>query len=170
MHAEGDFAAEPCLSQKRARQHCELVRWRRHRPLPRFSAYAASKAAVVHFTETLSEECTSANIDVNAVAPGALNTRLLQQVIEAGPDLVRTGFYKRSLKQQDSGGAPLQKGADLCVFLLSDASNGITGKLLSAIWDPWMELPNHVSDLNSTDIYALRRIVPKDRGMDWDKS
>jgi NAD(P)-dependent dehydrogenase (short-subunit alcohol dehydrogenase family) len=67
----------------------------------------------VHFTETLSEECTSANIDVNAVAPGALNTRLLQQVIEAGPDLVGTGFYERSLKQQNSGGAPLEKGADL---------------------------------------------------------
>jgi 3-oxoacyl-[acyl-carrier protein] reductase len=139
-------------------------------PLPRFSAYAASKAAVVRFTETLSEECKGANIDVNAVAPGALNTRLLQQVIEAGPDLAGSGFYERSLKQQESGGAPLEKGADLCVFLLTEASNGITGKLLSALWDPWTELPNHVSDLNTTDIYSLRRIVPKDRGMDWDKS
>ena len=46
-------------------------------PLPRLSAYAASKAAVVRFAETLAEELEGTGIDVNAIAPGALNTRLL---------------------------------------------------------------------------------------------
>jgi NAD(P)-dependent dehydrogenase (short-subunit alcohol dehydrogenase family) len=138
-------------------------------PMPRFSAYAASKAAVVRFTETLAEECMGANIDVNALAPGALNTQMLQQALEAGPERAGSSFYDRFLKQQASGGAPLEKAADLCAFLLSDASNGITGKLLSAVWDPWMELPSHLSDLKSTDIYNLRRIIPKDRGRNWDE-
>jgi 3-oxoacyl-[acyl-carrier protein] reductase len=136
-------------------------------PLPRLSAYAASKAAVVRFTETLAEELRGTRIDVNAVAPGALNTRLLDEVLAAGPDKVGKTFYERSLKQKADGGAPLEKGAALCVFLLSTESDGITGRLLSAIWDPWADLPQRRAELEKSDIYTLRRIVPKDRGQGW---
>jgi NAD(P)-dependent dehydrogenase (short-subunit alcohol dehydrogenase family) len=136
-------------------------------PLPRLSAYAASKAAVVRFTETLAEELRGTRIDVNAVAPGALNTRLLDEVIAAGPDKVGKTFYERSLRQKADGGAPLDKGAALCAFLLSAESDGITGRLLSAVWDPWSDLPARRAELEGSDIYTLRRIVPKDRGRDW---
>jgi NAD(P)-dependent dehydrogenase (short-subunit alcohol dehydrogenase family) len=136
-------------------------------PMPRLSAYAASKAAVVRFTETLSEELRGTKIDVNAVAPGALNTRLLDEVITAGPAKVGQVFYDRALKQKADGGAPLEKGAALCVFLLSAESDGISGKLLSAVWDPWADLPARRAELEKSDIYTLRRIVPKDRGQDW---
>ena len=136
-------------------------------PLPYLSAYAASKAAVVRFMETLAGEVEEDHIDVNAIAPGALNTRLLDEVLEAGPEKVGQRFYERSLKQKSEGGAPLEKGADLAVFLASAASDGITGKLISALWDPWPDLPQHFEDLHKTDVYTLRRIVPKDRGMDW---
>jgi len=136
-------------------------------PLPRLSAYAASKAAVVRFTETLAEELHGTRIDVNAVAPGALNTRLLEEVIAAGPDKVGEAFYQRSLRQKADGGAPLEKGAALCAFLLSADSDGITGRLLSAVWDPWSDLPARRAELEKSDIYTLRRIVPKDRGRDW---
>jgi len=134
-------------------------------PLPRISAYAASKAAVVRMTETLAEELRDWNIDVNAIAPGALNTRLLDEVLAAGPDKVGKSFYDRSLKQRDEGGAPLDKGAVLAVFLASSESNGITGKLLSAVWDDWKNLPARRDQLNKSDVYTLRRIVPEDRGM-----
>lgn len=136
-------------------------------PMPGVSAYAVSKAGIVRFVETLALEVREQRIDVNAIAPGALNTRLLDEVLAAGPDKVGKKFYEQSLKQRDTGGTPLAKGADLAVFLASDASDGVTGKLLSAVWDPWADLPNHLDELNSTDIYALRRIVPKDRGMGW---
>jgi 3-oxoacyl-[acyl-carrier protein] reductase len=139
-------------------------------PLPRLSAYAASKAAVVRFTETLAEELRGTPIDVNAVAPGALNTRLLDEVLAAGPDKVGQVFYERSLKQKADGGAPLEKGAALCAYLLSSESDGITGKLLSAVWDPWPTLQEHRADIEASDIYTLRRIVPKDRGKDWGDS
>ncbi|HEX7421659.1 MAG TPA: SDR family oxidoreductase [Thermoanaerobaculia bacterium] len=135
-------------------------------PLPRISAYAASKAAIIRFAETLAEEMREHRIDVNAVAPGALNTRLLDEVLEAGPAKVGKAFYERAVKQKKEGGAPLDRGADLCVFLASDESDGISGKLLSAVWDPWEELPHHVLDL-AGDVYTLRRILPKDRGFDW---
>ncbi|WP_197739678.1 SDR family NAD(P)-dependent oxidoreductase [Mycolicibacterium sp. P1-18] len=136
-------------------------------PLPRMSAYAASKAAVVRFTETLAEELRHDGIDVNAVAPGALNTRLLDEVLKAGPDRVGADFYDRSLKQKEDGGAPLARGAALCVFLASAASDGLTGRLLSAVWDPWEDMPDRAAQLEGTDIYTLRRIVPKDRGQAW---
>ena len=106
-------------------------------PLPRISAYAASKAAVVRLTETLAEETAGSGIDVNAIAPGALNTRLLDEVLAEGPERVGVGFYERAVKQREQGGSPLTTGADLCVFLLSAASDGITGRLISAVWDPW---------------------------------
>jgi NAD(P)-dependent dehydrogenase (short-subunit alcohol dehydrogenase family) len=136
-------------------------------PLPRISAYAASKAAIVRFAETLAEEVREDNIDVNAIAPGPLNTRLLEEILAEGPESVGQAFYDRALKQKIEGGAPLERGAELAVFLASAASDGLTGKLLSAMWDPWETLPQHLKDLQETDAYTLRRIVPKDRGLTW---
>lgn len=136
-------------------------------PLPGISAYAASKAAVVRFTETLAGECRGTGIDINAVAPGALNTRLLDEVLEAGPEKVGLSFYEKSLQQQQTGGTPLSRGADLCAFLASSDSDGITGRLLSAVWDPWETFPRRREELDGGDIYTLRRIVPRDRGKDW---
>jgi 3-oxoacyl-[acyl-carrier protein] reductase len=136
-------------------------------PLPRMSAYAASKAAVVRFTETLAEEVRDAHIDVNAIAPGALNTRLLDQVLAAGPEAVGRAFYEKSLKQRDGGGVPPEKGAALAAFLASAHSDGITGRLLSAVWDDWEALPGRQQRLARSDIYTLRRIVPEDRGEKW---
>jgi NAD(P)-dependent dehydrogenase (short-subunit alcohol dehydrogenase family) len=137
-------------------------------PLPFLSAYAASKAAVVRLTETLAHETAGAGIDINAVAPGALNTRLLGEVLEAGPEKVGESFYKKALQQKAGGGAPLDKGSALCAYLLSAESDGITGRLLSAIWDPWPTLAERAGKLGQSDIYTLRRIVPADRGLNWD--
>jgi len=136
-------------------------------PLPRFSAYAASKAAVVRLTETFAEELREARVDVNAIAPGALNTRLLEEVLAAGPEKAGGDFYRRSVQQRESGGVPLEKGAALAVFLASAASDGITGRLLSAAWDDWPNLPGRRERLAGSDIYTLRRIVPEDRRVEW---
>jgi hypothetical protein len=96
-----------------------------------------------------------------------LNTRLLEEVLTAGPERVGVRFYERALKQKQEGGAPLSAGARLCVFLLSPLSDGITGRLISAVWDAWEELPEQVEELRASDIFTLRRIVPEDRGKSW---
>ena len=136
-------------------------------PMPYFSAYAASKAAVVRFIETLAEEVRSDCIDVNALAPGVLNTRMQDEVLEASPEKAGSAYYKRMVKVKSQGGASLDNAANLAVFLGSAASDGLTGKLISAVWDPWENLPEHLEDLQITDVYTLRRIVPKERGMKW---
>jgi 3-oxoacyl-[acyl-carrier protein] reductase len=136
-------------------------------PLPNISCYAASKAAAVRLMETLAEELRSSNIDVNAVAPGALKTRLVDQVLAAGPDKVGEAFFAKNKKWAQEGATPLELGADLCVYLASKESDGITGKLISAQWDPWRTLQEHRGELAKSDIYCLRRIVPEDRGQKW---
>jgi len=135
-------------------------------PLPNISAYAASKAAAVRLMETLAEELKAFHVDVNAIAPGALATRLVDEVLAAGPEKVGAAFYEKNRHWKEKGATPLELGARLAVYLASRESDGITGKLISAQWDPWEKLHEFKADLNS-DIYALRRIVPKDRGKTW---
>jgi 3-oxoacyl-[acyl-carrier protein] reductase len=134
-------------------------------PRPRFSAYAAGKAAVVRLTETFAEELRDTGVHVNAIAPGALNTRLLDEVLAAGPEKVGEDFYRKSVRQRKEGGAPLDKAVALAVFLASPASDGISGRLLSALWDDWARLPEWREELAKTDVYTLRRIVAEDRGI-----
>jgi NAD(P)-dependent dehydrogenase (short-subunit alcohol dehydrogenase family) len=136
-------------------------------PLPGISSYAAAKAAVVRLTETMAHELREAHVDVNAIAPGALNTRLLHEVLATGPDKVGKDFYQRSLKQRDEGGAGLDRGAALATYLASAESDGISGRLFSAVWDDWRRLAQKRDDLAKSDIYTLRRITPEDRGQKW---
>ena len=131
-------------------------------PMPRFAAYAATKAAVVRLTETLAEEYRADHIDVNAVAPGALRTRLTQQVLEAGPEKAGPDFFAKNKKWSDEGAVDPQLGAALCVYLACSESDGITGKLISAQWDPWKD-PAKFRAAATGDVYTLRRIVPEDR-------
>jgi len=136
-------------------------------PLPRITAYAASKAAIVRLAESVALDVKDDGIDVNSIAPGALNTRMMDQLLAAGAEAVGEGFYERMKKTADGGTTPLEVGAALAVYLGSAASDGITGRLLSAPWDPWDALQQHRGDLDASDIYTLRRIVPKDRGKEW---
>jgi 3-oxoacyl-[acyl-carrier protein] reductase len=138
-------------------------------PLPGISAYAASKAGLVRFTETLALEVKGHGIDVNAIAPGALATRLTDQLIAAGPEKVGAAFHQRMVKLKADGGTPLTLGAELCLYLASKDSDGLTGRLIAAQWDPWPFSDEIRRDIAESDIYTLRRIIAADRGKGWDK-
>lgn len=137
------------------------------KPMPGMSPYAASKVAVVRFAETLATEVRNYNIFVNCIAPGALNTRLLDDVLSAGPEKIGTATFEQAKRQQTEGGIPLELPVKLALFLASARSDGITGKLISAVWDDWESFPLHLRELSDSDVYTLRRIVTKDRGFDW---
>ncbi len=161
-------AVLPCMKARRKGKIIQLSGGGATNPLPYLSAYAVSKAGIVRFVETLAEEVREYQIEVNAIAPGALNTRLLDEILAAGPGKVGRIFYEKAVKQKEQGGAPLARGAELAVFLGSSLSDGVTGKLISAIWDKWENFPQQVKELESSDVYTLRRIVAKERGFDWD--
>lgn len=162
-------AAVPHFKRMRRGKIIQLSGGGATQPTPMLSAYAASKAAVVRFVETLAHETRPWHIDVNAIAPGALDTRMLNEILSAGPEVLGLAYYSHLLQQKLSGGAPLSRGAELALFLGSSLSDGITGRLISAIWDPWDELPGHLEALSATDVYTLRRITPEDRALTWGK-
>ena len=91
-------------------------------PLPNISAYAASKAAVVRLMETLAEELKPFHVDVNAIAPGALATRLVDEVLGAGPEKVGAAFFEKNKVWKEKGAVPLELGASLAVYLASAES------------------------------------------------
>ena len=135
-------------------------------PLPRFSAYGTSKAGVIRLTETIANEVKDYKIDINAIAPGAVNTRLLDQALAAG-DAAGADIKAKVIKQKKEGGVPPEKVAELALFLASAESDGLSGRLVSLLWDKWKESSKHLEKIMSSDIYTMRRIIPKDRGYDW---
>ncbi len=126
-------------------------------PRPRFSAYGTSKAGVVRLTEILAEELRPYHIDVNAIAPGAVNTRMLEEVLRTGKENAGEE-YEKALKQKEQGGTSPELVAELAVFLASPLSDGITGKLISAVWDPWQKEFFQQWLRSDKDLATLRRI------------
>jgi NAD(P)-dependent dehydrogenase (short-subunit alcohol dehydrogenase family) len=135
-------------------------------PRANFSAYATTKAGLVRFSETLAEELKPKGIRVNSLAPGAMKTGMLAEVLAKG---AVAGDHELTLANKvfEDGGASMDRVADLALFLASDAASGITGKLISAVWDNWDVWPRHLSELSTSDVYTLRRITGRDRGMSW---
>jgi 3-oxoacyl-[acyl-carrier protein] reductase len=135
-------------------------------PRPNFSAYATAKAALVRLSETLAAEAEPLGIRVHCVAPGAMNTEMLEAVLRSSPDAAGAEFSK-ALQQKEKGGTDPAVAARLCVLLADDSVRTVTGRLFSAVWDPWERLPEIAPVLRDTDIYTLRRIVPSDRGKEF---
>ncbi len=126
------------------------------KPFPNFSAYAVSKAAVVRFTESLAYEYKEYNIQINAIAPGAVNTSFLERVL-AAKEKAGKNFYQKSLEQKRTGGDSPIEAAKLVLFL-STPVNTTTGKIISAKWDPWKK-DSFIKHLKKDeDFCTLRRI------------
>lgn len=134
---------------------------------PNFTAYAVAKAALVRFSETLSDEVKGLNINVNCIAPGLMNTAMLTEILEADAKKVGHEYNIVKEKKLTLNDANMNRAAELCVFLASQNCEEISGKLISAVWDPWKKIAEYAGELKDSDIYTLRRIIPNDRGKDW---
>lgn len=134
-------------------------------PRANFSAYACAKTAVVRLVENLADEWRNESIDINAIAPGAINTAMTDEVLSLGPEVAGEREYNQAVKQKAGGGASFDKVKALMDFLLSPDSDGISGKLISAQWDSLAFLQQHRQELLESDVFCLRRIVPEDRNL-----
>jgi 3-oxoacyl-[acyl-carrier protein] reductase len=127
--------------------------------MPNYDAYAASKAAIVRLTENLAAELRRDDVRVNSIAPGFVLSAMHIETVAAGPEAAGQEYYDRTRRALESkeGDSPAL-AAELVDFLLSPSSVGITGRLISARWDPWRE-PAFQGRLRSEPHFAtLRRI------------
>jgi NAD(P)-dependent dehydrogenase (short-subunit alcohol dehydrogenase family) len=127
-------------------------------PLPRFDAYAASKAGVVRLTENLAHGLAGDGITVNAIAPGFVATRMQDAVLAAGPERAGPEYHAEAERKVAEGGVSPRAAADLAVFLLSDEARGFSGKLISAEWDDWRDPELRARLVADPDLAVLRRI------------
>jgi NAD(P)-dependent dehydrogenase (short-subunit alcohol dehydrogenase family) len=135
-------------------------------PFPNYTGYACGKAGVVRLTETMAIELADSGIRVNCIAPGFVATRLHQQTLEAGSELAGS-FVENTKAQLAKGGVPPTVAAKAAAFLMGDASAKITGRFLAAPYDEYLKWPERAGEIAGSDFFTLRRIVPRDRGKDW---
>ncbi len=123
-------------------------------PRPRFAAYSASKAAIVRFVECLAEEVRDDNVQINCMFPGETYTSMTDEILHAGE---RAGIQEieNAEKVQATGGALSDKQIQLALFLASERSNHLTGKLIY-VQDDWKKFEH---DSARPDAYTLRRYL-----------
>ena len=120
---------------------------------PNFSAYAASKAALVRFVETIAAEFSDSNVQINCMSPGGTYTAMTDEVLRAG-DLAGWKEVEEAEQVRATGGVSPDKQIQLALFLASEQSNHITGKLIH-VNDDWKKLKT--SNVHQ-EMYTLRRV------------
>jgi short-subunit dehydrogenase len=133
---------------------------------PLFLPYSLSKTALVRFVENFSSEHLSSEIAINAIAPGVLPSKMQLEIMQSSitRDTRDWELASNSLSSNERTHLNL---LSLCSFLMSNRSDGISGKIISAEWDDWQSWPAHIEELSQSDLYTLRRITGRDRGNVW---
>jgi NAD(P)-dependent dehydrogenase (short-subunit alcohol dehydrogenase family) len=123
---------------------------------PFYTAYSASKTALVRFVESLAEEVRRSQIEVNAIAPGPVESRMWNQMRQVREPDART--LEELKRMEETGGIPPERAAALAVVLASDRSNGLTGRLISAVHDNWAGMGSRIEEVMRSEAGTLRRV------------
>ena len=127
------------------------------------SSYGASKIAVADLTETLSLELEGHNIQVNALSPGSIHTRMWEETRDAAKVIGDTELYEYGRRVTSGGGASIEQAAELAVLLASDASGTLSGRVIQSTTDDVTNLPLKTQEIMDSDLYTLRRVEPPGR-------
>jgi NAD(P)-dependent dehydrogenase (short-subunit alcohol dehydrogenase family) len=122
------------------------------------SAYGTSKVAVVRLTETLALELEGTNIQVNALGPGSIHTQLWEDLRDKAQAAGDAPLYALGQRVTSGSGASLERATALAVFLASEASGALSGRLISAVTDDFPNLPTQIWRIMASDAFTLRRV------------
>lgn len=127
-------------------------------PRQYFSAYSISKISLYKLTEILALEYKDEEIDFNIIAPGTIKSKMTQEVIDAGESI--GDEYSEAVNTLNNGGQDKERILDLCQLLLSEKSNGLSGRLFAAQWD---NLDNYDMNelINDKNLFTLKRVDNK---------
>jgi NAD(P)-dependent dehydrogenase (short-subunit alcohol dehydrogenase family) len=122
-------------------------------PRANFSGYAASKAALARFVETVAEEVRDYNVQLNCMSPGGTYTHMTDEILQAGDSAgSKEGEDARRIRL--TGGVPPDKQIELALFLVSEKSNHVSGKIIH-VNDDWKRLEH--SNIHP-ELFTLRRV------------
>jgi NAD(P)-dependent dehydrogenase (short-subunit alcohol dehydrogenase family) len=135
-------------------------------PLPYYDAYSASKAAIVRLTENFALELEKFNIYVTAISPGAVNTKMFDDQLKIGKNTIGEKNWQALQDRLASGSDSIDKASELALFIACQNRKELNGRVISAIWDNWENISKQKEKIIDTDVFKMRRVVPKDREID----
>jgi 3-oxoacyl-[acyl-carrier protein] reductase len=147
-------AVLPSMVEKRSGKILLVVGGGSGHTRPNFGAYSASKAAVVRFAEGLAVEVSDHNVQVNCMSPGSVYTHMTDEILHAGEEMAGRREIEESEQVRITGGIPPEKQLQLALFLASDRSNHISGKLIH-VNDDWRRFER---ENMKPELYTLRRV------------
>ena len=147
-------AVLPGMVEKRSGKIILIVGGGSGHSRPNFSAYAASKAGMVRFAECLADEVLDHNVQVNSISPGGAYTHMTDEILHAGEEMAGRREIEDAEQVRITGGVPPEKQIQLALFLASERSNHITGKLIH-VNDDWKRFEQ---ENMKPELYTLRRV------------
>ena len=126
---------------------------------PFYDAYSASKSAIVRLTENFALELEKYKINVTAISPGAINTKMFDDQLKVDKELLGKSNWENLQKQVISGGDSTDKASELALFLVCQKDRIFSGRVISAVWDNWEEIAK--TKITDSNMFKMRRIVSK---------
>lgn len=144
----------PEMIQRRRGKIVALTGGGTTKPRANFSAYAASKTAVARFVETVATEVLDFNVQINCMSPGGTYTHMTDEILNAG---IEAGAkdYENARQVCETGGTPPVSQIQLALFLASERSNHISGKIIH-VKDAWNRLEHAKT---APELFTLRRVL-----------
>jgi 3-oxoacyl-[acyl-carrier protein] reductase len=108
---------------------------------------------LARLVETLAEELRDHNVQLNSMSPGGTYTHMTDEILRAGE---RAGWkdHEVATHVRLTGGTPPEKQLALALFLASERSNHVSGKLIH-VEDDWKKLQH--GSVNP-EVFTLRRL------------